>query len=121
MLSRRISSRRTFWALADIAAEGVLAGAEVLLTLAVRPAAVRVRRTVVRLHAASQAHLRHTQRLTSQSISRGWALQTLRLDMDTAYVSDTPQLILIHSIYSCQSLLLRIAGANFAHHRAADQ
>ena len=72
MLSRRISSRRTFWALADIAAEGVLAGAEVLLTLAVRPAAVRVRRAVVRLHAASEAHLRHTQILASQNISRAW-------------------------------------------------
>ena len=58
MLCKRISSRHTFWALADIAAEGVLAGAEVLLAFAVRPAAVYVSRAVICLHAASQANLR---------------------------------------------------------------
>ena len=89
LLCRGISSRRTFWAFADIAAEGVLAGAEVLLTFAVRPAAVCVSRAVVCLHAASQAHLCHTQMLTtqmltSQSISRGRVLKALRPDMDSA-------------------------------------
>lgn len=47
----------TFRALADVTAEGVLAGAELLLALGVCPAAMTLCRAVVFLHAACQAHL----------------------------------------------------------------
>ena len=103
MLCRRISSRRAFWALADIAAEGVLAGAELLLTFAVRPAAVRVSRAVICLHAASQTDLRRTQMLTSQSIGGDEVLRSLTLHMDPPKHIDTGLQIPECSILTCKS------------------